>query len=349
MPATTRLIVDVDTGIDDSLALVYLFASPEAHIEAICCTAGNVPTARVVDNTLRWLAVCGAPDIEVAVGAERPLVAPLRTTEDTHGPLGVGYADLPPTDRPVSGRSAAQAWVDLARANPGEITGLVTGPLTNLALALRIEPELPTLLRRLVVMGGSFDHPGNTTPTAEWNVSVDPEAAKEVFEAFADVPADRLPADRLPIVCALGVTETIEMHPHHLARLAALAGSEPEELPSPADADGTRSRATVPVVRHLSDAIRFYFEFHRSMGEGYLAHMHDPFAAALALFPDMARYVPATVDVEVDGALTRGTTIADRRGFWGRRHNAAIAVSTDPEAFFDHLLGRVGAFAARTV
>ncbi|MDQ1180390.1 nucleoside hydrolase [Rhodococcus sp. SORGH_AS_0301] len=339
-PARTRLLVDVDTGIDDSLALVYLAASPEAEIVAVCCTAGNVPTAQVTRNTLSWLEICGLTDVEVAVGVDAPLVAPLMTTEDTHGPLGVGYANLPAPTMTVSDRTAAQAWVDLARENPGELVGLVTGPMTNLALALRLEPALPVLLKRLVIMGGSIDHPGNTTPTSEWNVAVDPEAAKEVFDAF-----DAVPSGREPIVCALGLTERIEMHPSHVARLAEIAGSVPMEHLS-IDEVGARSTASVPVVRYLTDAVRFYMEFHHAQGEGYLAHMHDPFAAAVALHPEIAEYALATVDVELVGTLTRGTTVADRRGFWGRRPNAAIAVSTDPDAFFDHLLATVGAFAA---
>ncbi|WP_246098177.1 nucleoside hydrolase [Rhodococcus spelaei] len=343
VPATTvPLILDVDTGIDDSLALLYLLASPEAEILTVASTAGNVPAAQVAANNLAWLDLCGRPDIEVTLGSPVPLTDPLRTTEDTHGPQGIGYAQLPASDRTVSERSSAQAWVDVARSRPGEVTGLVTGPLTNLALALRIEPALPTLLRRLVVMGGAFHHPGNTTPKSEWNISVDPEAAQEVFDAFSVAPPDRL-----PVICPLDVTETIEMRPEHLRRLAEVAGSTPDELITETDPPGTRSLADNPVIRHLSDAIRFYLEFHRDQGEGFLAHMHDPFAAALALDPTLAQTRPATVDVELVGTLTRGCTVADWRGMWGREPNAEVAVGADPHAFFERLIDRVGRFAAR--
>ncbi|WP_072691075.1 nucleoside hydrolase [Rhodococcus marinonascens] len=338
--STRRLIVDVDTGIDDSLALLYLLASPEAEIVGIASTSGNVPSAQVAANNLNWLGVCDAPDIEVALGAHAPLVAPLRTTEDTHGPQGVGYAVLPDAGRVLSGRNAATMWAELVRARPGEITGLVTGPLTNLALAIREEPELPRLLRRLVVMGGAFNHPGNTTPTAEWNVSVDPEAAKEVFDAFSG-----LPEGRRPVLCGLDVTETIEMKPHHVRRLAREAGSTPAEIISPDDGPEVRSTASNQVIRHMSDAIRFYMDFHRTHDQGFLAHMHDPFAAAVALNPGLARTRPATVDVELHGRLTRGTTVADWVGHWNRDPNVDIAVSTDPVVFFDDLIDRVGRFA----
>ena len=154
------IIMDVDTGIDDSLALLYLLASPEADILAITCTSGNVPARQVAINNLAWLELCGAPEIEVSLGSEVPILAPLMTTEETHGPQGIGYAELPEPTRTISSRHATEVWVELARSRPGEIVGLVTGPLTNLALALRIEPELPRLLKRLVVMGGAFDYKG---------------------------------------------------------------------------------------------------------------------------------------------------------------------------------------------
>ncbi|WP_280418749.1 nucleoside hydrolase [Nocardia carnea] len=335
-----RIIVDVDTGVDDSLALLYLLASPDAEIAGIAATAGNVPAGQVAINNLAWLDLVGAPDIEVALGATDPLEIPLRTTEDTHGPQGVGYAELPAPARRISDRSAAQMWADLARAHPGDLLGLCTGPLTNLALALRIEPELPRLLRRLVIMGGAFNHPGNTTPTNEWNIHVDPEAAKIVFDAFSAAPAHRR-----PVVCALDITETIEMRPAHLARLASRAASFPIETVSPQDPPSARSAASNPIIRHVTDAVRFYFDFHHGYDLGYLAHMHDPFAAAVALDPTLARTRPATVDVELGGTLTRGATVADWAGMWGRPPNADIVVATDPDRFFDRLITRIGDYA----
>ena len=337
---TTPLIVDVDTGIDDSLALLYLLASPEAELVGITCTAGNVNARQVAINNLAWLELCDGPDVEVALGAEVPIIAPLMTTEETHGPQGIGYAELPAPTRTLSTRHATQVWIDHARRRPGEITGLITGPLTNLALAVKLEPELPLLLKRIVVMGGAFNHPGNTTPTTEWNVAVDPDAAKIVFDAFSVVPDDRR-----PVICALDVTERIEMHPHHIAELARAAGSTPDEIISPDDEPGRRSQASNKVIRHLSDAVRFYMEFHRLYDQGFLAHMHDPFAAAVALDPKLATTRPATVDVELAGTLTRGQTVADWRGMWGRRPNAEIVVDTDPAEFFRRTIDRVGGLA----
>lgn len=334
------VIMDVDTGVDDALALVYLLASPEAEILAITCTAGNVSARHVARNNLALLELCGASHIEVALGSEVPLVQRLATAETTHGPQGMGYAELPEPETRLSGRHATEVWVETVRNRPGEVIGLVTGPLTNLALALRIEPELPLLLKRLVVMGGSFNHIGNTTPTSEWNIAVDPEAAKIVFDAFSV-----LPPGRRPIVCGLDITEQVQLLPRDVARIAELAGSTPAEILSPEQPRGTRSTASNVIVRHLSDAVRFYVENQHGNGEGYAAHMHDPFAAALAIRPELAEYRSATVDVELSGTLTRGTTVADYRGHWGRGHNAEIATATEPRVFLDLFVERVGRFA----
>ncbi|MEH3155061.1 MAG: nucleoside hydrolase [Gordonia paraffinivorans] len=342
MATPVPLILDCDTGIDDSLAILYLLSHPSADLLAVVSTAGNVPADVVLANNLAWMEVCGRDDIPVALGATDPLVAPLRTTEDTHGPLGVGYAELPTAARPASSRSGVDWWIDVTTRHPGEVVGLVTGPLTTLAQAIAADPGLPARLRRLVVMGGAFHHPGNTTPTSEWNVAVDPEAAKAVFAAFG---RDGAPE---PIVCPLDLTESIVFTPDHLGRLAAAAESDPVEQPGPDDEYGTRSVAANTIVRHVTDAVRFYFEFHADHDEGYICHMHDPFAAAVAVDPGIVTTRPAVVDVEVDGALTRGTTVADTRGMWGRPVNARIATATDADAVLDDIVDRVADLARRT-
>ena len=191
--ATDRIpiLVDCDTGIDDSLALLYAVASPECELVAVTCTAGNVDARQVAENTRAVLEMAGRSDLEVALGRETPLARALVTTPETHGPLGIGYAELPPTTMPLSSRFSPDLIVAEARRRPGELILVTLAPLTNVALAVLREPELPRLLRRLVIMGGSYRSPGNTAPTTEWNVSVDPEAARIVFEAFGTAAADR--------------------------------------------------------------------------------------------------------------------------------------------------------------
>jgi purine nucleosidase len=339
------VFVDVDTGVDDAMALVYLFASEDAEVVGLASTGGNVPVQQVCRNNLGLLELCEITGVPVSKGAEEPISAPMRTAEDTHGPEGLGYATLPPTDRELTAHDAADAWVRAARAHPGDLIAVATGPLTNLALALRREPMLPKLLRRLVIMGGAFDYRGNTTPVAEWNISVDPEAAAEVFAVWGAAWGLE-PPKHVPIVLGLNLTENIAMTPAILSRLAAAAESSSSPM-SVLDDRGTRSTASNPLIRVLEDAMRFYFEFHFDQGEGYLAHLHDPLAAAVALDPDLVRCRAAAIDVELTGTLTRGMTIADWSGHWGRETNALIGVEVDPAEFFDRFIGRVGPFAKR--
>ena len=341
---TLPVFADVDTGVDDAMALAYLLASDDARLVGLASTAGNVPVDVVCTNNLGLLAMCGAPGVPVSKGADRPLAIPLRTAEDTHGPTGLGYARLTDAGGVLTDYDAAEAWVRAAHEHPGELVGLVTGPLTNLALAIRAEPSLPRLLRRLVVMGGAFGYAGNTTPVSEWNVSVDPEAAAEVFAVWSAAWGLATPT-HLPIVLGLNLTEHAAMTPSILSRLAAAAGSATTPM-SVLDDRGTRSAAANPLIRVLEDAMRFYFEFHFDQGEGYLAHLHDPLAAAVALDPDLVRYRTTAVDVELTGTLTRGMTVADWRGMWGKPPNAHVGVEVDPDAFFDRFIDRVGPFAA---
>lgn len=337
--ANTRLLLDVDTGIDDAVALFYLLATPGVRIEGITCTAGNVSAAQVAANNLAILELAGRQGIEVAIGSEVPLEVPLVTTEETHGDQGMGYAFLPVAQQHISERHAVDVWVDTVRANPGEIIGLITGPLTNLALAVRREPDLPRLLKGLVVMGGAFNYPGNTTPVAEWNVHVDPHAAKEVFEAYRG-----LPEDKLPVVCALETTERIEFRPEHMDRLSAAAGAGAETLRE-SDCEGLRSASDNRIIACLSDALRFYMEFHRRYEQGYIAHLHDLFAAMVAT--DEAGFTArkATVDVEIRSALTFGQTVGDFAGFWRQPANARVVTDNNPEAVFDLMVKRIGELA----
>ena len=341
---TRPVFVDVDTGVDDAMALVYLFASDDADVVGIASTAGNVPVQQVCRNNLGLLELCGM-SAPVSKGSEQPINTPLRTAEDTHGPEGMGYARLPSTDRQLTTHDAADAWVRAAHEYPGELVAIAVGPLTNLALALRKEPALPKLLRRLVIMGGAFDYRGNTTPVAEWNISVDPEAAAEVFAVW-NAAWGLEPPGHLPIVLGLNLTENIAMTPMLLSRLATVAESSSVPM-SVLDDRGTRSVASNPLIAVLEDAMRFYFEFHFDQSEGYLAHLHDPLAAAVVLDPDLVSCRPAAIDVELTGTLTRGMTIADWSNRWGREPNALIGVGVDPEVFFDRFIARVGAFAKR--
>ena len=367
---TVPILVDCDTGIDDSLALLYAAASPECELVAVTCTAGNVDARQVAENTSAVLELAGRSDVEVAIGRETPLARALVTTPETHGPRGIGYAELPPAAAPLSKRYSPDLIVEEARRRPGELTLVTLAPLTNVALAVLREPDLPRLLRRLVVMGGSYRSAGNTAPTTEWNVNVDPESAKIVFEAFAPEAVERSaaaegsasaggsgvvavgsggaggsagisPQIRQPRPLALGldVTERAKLLPEHLAALAARAGCSP---------DGSRpDGGTNGVVRYLADALRFYMEFHSRYDRFYGAFIHDPLALAAALDPTLVRTEAVTVDVELGGRLTTGETVTDWRRVWGRPPNVDVAVEADSARFMARFIERVGELAIR--
>lgn len=319
------LIVDVDTGIDDALALLFLCGSPEAELLAVNCTAGNVDARQAAQNTLGVLELAGRAEVEVALGREVPLVRPLRTAPETHGPQGIGYAELPPPRRAVSERHAADLLIAEARARSGQITLVTTGPLTNLAVAVQREPALPSLLRRHVMMAGSYRSAGNTAPTTEWNVAVDPEALAAVLAAWEATPS----APR-PLALGLDVTERAKLTPDHLADLRRRANTAPDN----------------PLLRFIDDALRFYMEFHSRYDGFYGAFIHDALAVAAALDPSLIRAESVRVEVELSGTYTTGETVTDWRRVWGRPPNVDVAVEADIGNFFERFIERLARLAA---
>ncbi len=328
------LIIDVDTGIDDSLALLYACASPEADLVAVTCVSGNVEAVQVARNTLAVMELAGRADVEVALGREVPLVRELRTAPDTHGPRGLGYAELPEARAQLSPRHAADLIVAEARRRPGELTLITLGPLTNVALALLLEPALPQLVKRLVMMAGAYRSPGNTAPTTEWNVAVDPEAMQIVLGAFGGPSLTSR-----PLALGLDVTEKAKLTPAHLDHLARRAGCRSDGSP-------LAGGRTDEVVRFLADALRFYMEFHSRYDGFYGAFIHDALAVAAALDPSLVRSQPVTVEVELGGSLTTGETVTDWRRTWGRPPNLDVCLDADVGTFFTRFQDRLGKLAA---
>ncbi len=326
---TTPLILDVDTGIDDALALLYACASPEAELVAVTCLAGNATAADTQRNTRAVLEAAGRGDVEVAVGRPMPLLRALEITPETHGPRGLGYADPPEPVASLSASFAPQLIVDEARRRPGELTLVTLGPLTNLAIAALMEPALPRLLRRWVAMGGAFRVPGNTTPVAEWNIHCDPEAARIALGAW-QVAADADPSTPRALLIGLDVTERARLFPADVDALAARAG------------DAGAGGRVIPLLR---DSLRFYFEFHERCDGFYGAFVHDPFVVAAALDGTLVRTEPASVDVDASGGPGDGQTIADWRGTTGRSPNADVAVEGEAGTFIRRLVARVGDLA----
>ncbi len=349
MPDRIPIILDVDTGIDDSLALLYAAASPDADLVAVTCVAGNVDARQVASNTLAVLELAGRGDVEVAIGRETPLVRRLETTPETHGPRGLGYAELPPAAAALSERHAVDLLIDEARRRPGELTLVTLGPLTNLAIAVLREPGLPRLYRRYVLMGGAYRSPGNTAPTTEWNINVDPDAAKVVFAAWS-AAREADPSIGRPVALGLDVTERAKITPEHVVALARRAGSTPDDSLALSRGEdpmqATRSVASNPIVRYVADALRFYMEFHSRYDGFYGAFIHDPLAVAAALDPTLIRTEALAVDVELGGTLTTGETVTDWRRVWGREPNIDVAVEADAAEFLRRFVERVGRLAA---
>lgn len=184
MPTSSALpvILDVDTGVDDALAILFAVAHPGLDVLGISCVAGNASLERVVENTLRILDVAGASDIPVAAGARRPLLEPARSASHVHGEGGLGTLRLPPGDRRARDISSIELMRTLIEASPDPVTLVALAPQTNLALLLRQYPDVASNIERIVFMGGSASV-GNATAVAEFNVWHDPEAAAIVLDS----------------------------------------------------------------------------------------------------------------------------------------------------------------------
>lgn len=323
--APVPLILDVDTGVDDALALLYAVASPEVDLIAATCVMGNVSVEQATENTLAVLEVAGRPEVEVAQGAARPLARDHVPFPIVHGERGLGRAAPPPPAASPSSRSAVEMIVASARERPGEILLVATGPLTNVALALREEPSLPQLLGGFALMGGAFARGGNVTPAAEANIWVDPLAAADVFTAFSG--ADE---ERLPICVGLDVTERAVMRRPDLDEVCA---------PAPRSALGLL----------IEGATSFYMDFYAAVVGEDGCRLHDPLALAAAIDPALVRLETSRVEVETEGRWTVGETVADLTGIrgspwpvgWEPEANARIAFDVDEEAFMARFVDRL--------
>jgi inosine-uridine nucleoside N-ribohydrolase len=306
-----KIVLDCDTGVDDALALLYLaplVRSGEIELVAAGTVHGNVAPETGALNTLRVLERAGLPDVPVAVGAARPMAQPLHLAADVHGSDGLGGLGLPaPDGRPIVA-SAAEQLVTLARAHPGELTLLAIGPLTNLGLALLLEPSLPELVRGVVVMGGAFGHHGNITSHAEANIWHDPEAAELVLSA--GWPVTLVPLD---------VTHATALDGTWLDRLAAASGE---------------------VARFADRLLESYVAWYRKSLGVRGAVIHDALAAMLMVDPSLGEYTERPVRVELRGEHTRGTTLWDRRLYAedAGRPAVKVAVRADVETFRERLL-----------
>ena len=306
----SKFILDGDYGVDDAIAALYLASVPDAEILAVGSVHGNAEAAVAARNAVTVLDVAGLGSVPVAVGAARPLAQPLVTAAAVHGADGLGGAAPVPTDggrRPVD-RPAALQLIDTVRAHPGECTVVATGPLTNLALALLLDPGVAGLVQSVVVMGGTVHAPGNTGPYTEFNIGRDPEAADLVLGAPWPVT-----------LVGLDVTMRTWLGPDDLARI----GSHPS---APA-------RFAASILGHY---VGFYGARHGRTG----CPLHDPTAACLAVDPSPAGYLDAPVRVELTSPALRGMLIVDRRpGAPAIPDRPPVRIATSIDA--DTVVGRI--------
>lgn len=310
-----KLLIDTDPGVDDAMAIYYALASPEFEVVGLTTIFGNHHTDVCTTNALRLLEIAGRTDIPVARGAARPLAMPYRGPADfVHGEDGQGNVFLPaPTTSPVAA-DAARFIIDTVMAAPGEITLVPLGPLTNVAMAMILEPALSSNLAGIVLMGGAAFCSGNASPAAEANIINDPEAADIVFGA--DCPITML---------GLDVTEKTVMTSAHLARLAA----------------GTSARA-----RHIGAITPFYADFYRQRAGLDGIFVHDSSCISIMLHPELYATVSHPVRVDTGHSFGRGRTIpavrtADHETPWSGRRAVTIAVGVDSDTAVDAELTRL--------
>ena len=301
------VILDGDPGHDDAIAWMLAKSSPLLDIRAVTSVCGNQTIEKTTYNAQRICALLGI-DAPVAMGRPGPLMTPPMNAPSVHGQSGLDGPVLPEPDRPLSPLPAVGLMAEVLRASERPVTLVATGPLTNVAALLLAHPELKGKIARISLMGGGIAT-GNWTPAAEFNILVDPEAAKIVFTSG------------VPITMAgLDVTEKALILPEDFERVRALGN---------------------PVSDIVAQWLEFFYKFHRSIGYAG-APMHDPCAVMALIHPEIFTIRPMYVQVETGGEYCRGTTVGDLLGFSGHAPNADVLMDVDRGRFADLLVEAIG-------
>lgn len=299
------IILDVDPGHDDAVAILMAAASPAIDLLAVTCVAGNAPLANTQENARKVLTVAGITEVPVAAGLARPLLRPLVTAAHVHGASGLDGPHLTAPAMELDPRHAVDLIIELALAAPRPITLVPTGPLSNIALALRREPRLAQRVERIVLMGGAIAE-GNITPSAEFNIYVDPDAAQIVFSSGIPI-----------LMVGLDVTHK------------ALVG--------PAEQEQIRALGT-PVGTLVADLLGFFSGHHRERYGWEGAPLHDPCCVAELIRPGLITIKPMDVQIETASPLTLGRTVCDVWGVTGRAPNADVGVDIDRQGFIEIMM-----------
>lgn len=303
-----KIIIDCDPGHDDAMAILLAHGNPEIKLCAITTVAGNQTLAKTTLNARRVCTVAGITGVPVAAGCDRPLLRPLVTAPETHGESGLDGPRFGDPITPLADIHAVDLIIDLVMRSPGEITLVPIGPLTNIAIALRKEPRLATTVREVVLMGGAQTR-GNSTPAAEFNIFVDPEAAAIVFGAGWPLT-----------MVGLDLTHQALATPGVIERIGAL---------------GTPLAAIVVELMH-------FFQASYKLTSGFDSPpVHDPCAIARVIDPALVECVETYVTVETHGTTTSGMTSVDFDNRFRREPNALVATKLDFDGFWNLMLDAI--------
>jgi purine nucleosidase len=316
-----KVILDCDPGHDDAIAILLAHGDPGIELLAITTVAGNQTLDRTTLNARRVCTVAGIRGVPIAAGCDRPLRRELITAAHVHGESGLDGPSWPEPDVPLADVHAVDLIIDLVLAFDGEVTLIPTGPLTNVALAVRREPRIVSRVREVVLMGGSVTR-GNQTPAAEFNLAVDPEAAAIVFEAGWPLT-----------MVGLDLTRQARVTPEVMDRLVRLGSPLSRVVVQMLETYRDRHRSQ-PVPQGLPPG-------HWSEEFGADPPLHDPCAVARVIEPTSVECVEAFVAVETQGRWTSGMTVTDFRPSLDRAFNAKVAVRLDVDRFWDLVVGAI--------
>jgi purine nucleosidase/pyrimidine-specific ribonucleoside hydrolase len=305
------IILDVDPGHDDALAILLAYADPRVDLLGITTVAGNQTLEKCTLNARRVCTIAGITDVPIAAGATTPLVRPLRPAPHIHGESGLDGASFGEPTVAVDHRHAVELLRDLLIDQPQPVTLIPTGPLTNIALLLRSYPDVRERISEIVFMGGSTQR-GNITPYTEFNMTVDPEAASVVFTSGVNIT-----------MVGLNVTRRAGVTPDVMDRLIAI----------------DTALATTCV-----ELLTFYATAYRNRHGVDWPPVHDPVAVARVIDPSIVACVDASVVVETRGEHTAGATVVDFDHRIGRPDNAQVAIELNQQGFWDLLIGAIRSY-----
>ena len=309
-----RIIIDTDPGVDDAFTFLLALASPETQLEALTTTQGNVTVDKATRNALSILELGHASHIPVARGSVLPLIQPLQASAAVHGESGIGNSQLlEPRTKPVA-KHAVDYLIERVLAEPNELSIFAIGPLTNLAMVIRKEPNFAKSVKELVIMGGAVQEGGNMTALAEFNIYVDPHAAYIVFHS--GIPITLIPLD---------VTHKCLLKQEHLDRLAKIDS---------------------PITRFIRDAMDVYLQASLELGYEGCA-LHDPLTLATIIAPELLTLKEYYVDVDISGGVSMGKTLADIFNVMKRPANMRVAMDVRGEDFIELFLQRMEALSQK--